>query len=158
MTAALNYKTIDRETSSAFLGVERSARGLRWVERLDPAQGEDFGWERVKTRGTLQPLGDAEAGAAAAAHFVPAPDLARAAALKASRDHATLLDEGLVDKLWGFLTLWDGTVRLPADPSAEARFRLVIAEYEEYLVDDDAPILLPADEHATVIHTEETDR
>ncbi|MGC1345293.1 MAG: DHH family phosphoesterase, partial [Methyloceanibacter sp.] len=38
MTAALNYKTIDRETSSAFLGVERSARGLRWVERLDPSR------------------------------------------------------------------------------------------------------------------------
>lgn len=38
MTAALSYKTIDREASSAFLGVERSARGLRWVERLDPSR------------------------------------------------------------------------------------------------------------------------
>ena len=36
VTAALSFKTMDRETSSAFLGVERSARGLRWVERLDP--------------------------------------------------------------------------------------------------------------------------
>jgi single-stranded-DNA-specific exonuclease len=38
MTAALSHKTIDREASSAFLGVERSARGLRWVERLDPSR------------------------------------------------------------------------------------------------------------------------
>ena len=38
MTAALSHKTIDREASSPFLGVERSARGLRWVERLDPSR------------------------------------------------------------------------------------------------------------------------
>jgi single-stranded-DNA-specific exonuclease len=38
VTAALNYKTIDREIPTAFLGVERSARGLRWVERLDPSR------------------------------------------------------------------------------------------------------------------------
>ena len=38
MTAALSYKTLDHEASSAFLGVERSARGLRWVERLDPSR------------------------------------------------------------------------------------------------------------------------
>lgn len=39
MTAALSYKTSDFAASSAYLGVERSARGLRWVERLDPARG-----------------------------------------------------------------------------------------------------------------------
>jgi single-stranded-DNA-specific exonuclease len=38
VTAALNYKTIDREIPTAFLGVERSARGLHWVERLDPSR------------------------------------------------------------------------------------------------------------------------
>ena len=38
MTAALSYKTLDHESSPAFLGVERSARGLRWVERLDPSR------------------------------------------------------------------------------------------------------------------------
>jgi single-stranded-DNA-specific exonuclease len=38
MTAALSYKTTDFAASSAYLGVERSARGLRWVERLDPAR------------------------------------------------------------------------------------------------------------------------
>lgn len=38
MTAALSLRAIDRGASSTFLGVERSARGLRWVERLDPAR------------------------------------------------------------------------------------------------------------------------
>ena len=38
MTAALSYKTADFPAPSAYLGVERSARGLRWVERLDPAR------------------------------------------------------------------------------------------------------------------------
>jgi single-stranded-DNA-specific exonuclease len=39
MTAALSYKTADFAATSAFLGVERSVRGLRWVERLDPSRG-----------------------------------------------------------------------------------------------------------------------
>jgi single-stranded-DNA-specific exonuclease len=38
VTAALSYKTLDHESPSAFLGVELSARGLRWVERLDPSR------------------------------------------------------------------------------------------------------------------------
>jgi len=38
VTAALSFKTLDNESPSAFLGVERSVRGLRWVERLDPSR------------------------------------------------------------------------------------------------------------------------
>ena len=34
--------------------------------------------------------------------------------------------------------LWEGTVKLPPRPP-ETRYRLVIAEYEEYLVDDEMP-------------------
>ncbi|MEP6763551.1 MAG: hypothetical protein ABJB66_04525 [Gemmatimonadaceae bacterium] len=37
------------------------------------------------------------------------------------------------------LTLWSGSVVLPKAPSASARLRLVVAEYEEYLADDDGP-------------------
>jgi hypothetical protein len=115
-----------------------------WIERLDPSQGEDFGWERVTTRGVVKPLRDAGAQTeaaprGAAARFVSAPELERAASLKAKGDHSALLGEGLVDTLLGFLTLWDGTVRLPAEPSQDDRFRLVVAEYEEYLVDDENP-------------------
>jgi single-stranded-DNA-specific exonuclease len=38
MTAALSCKTTDFDSTSAYLGVERSARGFRWVERLDSAR------------------------------------------------------------------------------------------------------------------------
>ncbi len=38
MTAAPNYKMVQGAASPAFLGVERSARGLRWVERLEPSR------------------------------------------------------------------------------------------------------------------------
>ena len=47
MTAALSYKTLDHEAPSAFLGVERSARGLRWVERLDPSRAADGAGHRA---------------------------------------------------------------------------------------------------------------
>ena len=38
MTAALKYPTAELAGTPAFLGVERSARGYRWVERLDPGR------------------------------------------------------------------------------------------------------------------------
>ena len=38
MTAALKYSEAESAPGTAFLGVERSARGYRWVERLDPAR------------------------------------------------------------------------------------------------------------------------
>jgi len=33
-------------------------------------------------------------------------------------------------------TLWDGTVTLSGAPAPDAQYRIVIAEYEEYLTDD----------------------
>ena len=38
MTAALKYRQADSENAPAMLGVERSARGSRWVERLAPGR------------------------------------------------------------------------------------------------------------------------
>ena len=38
MTAALKYPTADLASAPVLLGVERSARGYRWVERLDPGR------------------------------------------------------------------------------------------------------------------------
>ena len=35
--------------------------------------------------------------------------------------------------------LWQGEVVLPEPPSTDNRYRLVIAEYEEYLIDDEQP-------------------
>jgi len=38
VTAALKYPTADLASAPALLGVERSARFYRWVERLDPGR------------------------------------------------------------------------------------------------------------------------
>jgi single-stranded-DNA-specific exonuclease len=38
VTAALKYGRAEEEGARALLGVERSARGNRWAERLDPAR------------------------------------------------------------------------------------------------------------------------
>jgi len=38
VTAALNHKTVEDSVRSAFLGVEHSVRGFRWVERLEASR------------------------------------------------------------------------------------------------------------------------
>jgi single-stranded-DNA-specific exonuclease len=38
VTAVLSHKVVQGAASPAFLGVERSTRGLRWVERLEPSR------------------------------------------------------------------------------------------------------------------------
>jgi hypothetical protein len=89
----------------------------------------------------LNPTADASA-APAPAHafrFVAGPEIARARELHQSRHFGQLVAEGLVDKLFPFSNLWRGTVTVPEDFSPEARFRLVVAEFEEYLVDDLEP-------------------
>jgi hypothetical protein len=101
-----------------------------WVERLDSAKGEEFGWERV-------------------------PDVVRGHELLTDRRYGDVLSEYLVDKLFGFLTLWQGTVTLPAD---DARFRLVVAEYEEYLVDDSRPYdVVPTQKGRRLVFVEHVD-
>ncbi len=117
------------------------------LERLDASKGEDFGWERVASADGVRAQSPVIRGAGPAAapalggraRFVAAPKVARANELLAAGRHAELVSSGLVDVLRGFFELWDGTVTLPEDPSPEARFRLVVTEYEEYLVDDDRP-------------------
>ena len=118
-----------------------------WIERLDATKGEDFGWERVAAPDAVRPQRPVVAGAGPVVasalggreRFVAAPQVARANALLAAGRHTELVSSGLVGALRGFFELWDGTVVLPEDPSPEARLRLVVAEYEEYLVDDDRP-------------------
>jgi hypothetical protein len=114
-----------------------------WVERLDPRWGEDFGWTRVG--GTLvtqrvpipaapksAPLATIESlfgSAASATAYVQAAPPASGPAIFAK----SAISAGL--SLWR--TLWEGDVALPADDGA--RYRLVIAEHEEYVVDDNRP-------------------
>ena len=102
-----------------------------WVERLDEAEGEDFGWKRA---------GDAVVRPAARAARKPARVSARSRlrAQKAlsERRFDVVLEQRLIDQLFVVPPIWEGSVTLPA---GEGRYRIVIAEYEEYLVDDDRP-------------------
>jgi hypothetical protein len=116
-----------------------------WIERLDPAKGEDFGWERVSAPSTppSRTGAVAEANPAAVAHhevfaFEPADEVMRARELYRTRQFAELAAKELVGRVTSILKLWEGDVVLPAAQPG-ARFRLVVAEFEEYLVDDDRP-------------------
>jgi hypothetical protein len=62
--------------------------------------------------------------------------LVRATELLKASAHMAIVKEGLLDKVVPFVARWEGTVLLPEAPSEVRRYRLVIAEYEEYLVDD----------------------
>ncbi len=114
-----------------------------WVERLDPALGEDFGWQRV-AGAKITPDG-AAGGGGAPGHwsvidrFVSGERVARALELRAARRFDVLASERLIDTLLPVRPLWSGSVALPAGADPDDRYRIVIAEYEEYLVDDDRP-------------------
>ena len=110
-----------------------------WVERFDPARGEDFGWSR-ETRARVRNDRDVPP---------PPPILVnepRANNLLRHREFAALLDENLIDRVFVTPTLWQGQVTLPADAGRGTRYRLAIAEYEEYLIDDDNPYTFPIEE------------
>jgi hypothetical protein len=136
-----------------------------WVERLDPELGKDFGWKRLpgasvepisgKTvpsppdpgphRGAVEVaprLGAPELKLLAttrAASFLTADRIAERTELVKQRRFDELAVEGHVDAIFSLLLLWKGEVTLPASVGPQDRLRLVIAEYEEYLVDDNHP-------------------
>ena len=97
------------------------------VEKLDPALGEDFGWSRepaaIITRAGRVPL-PIGPGLATARH------LERAALAGQAIDIGPIL-------IWPIL--WQGTVKLPQPLPQGVRYRLVVEEYEEYLIDDTTP-------------------
>jgi hypothetical protein len=103
-----------------------------WVERFDAAFGDDFGWVResgaVVTRDTKR-------------HTKAATKTqrARASKLVKERRHDLLLKEGLIGSVLITPTLWQGSVMLPQAPGGGTRYRIAIAEYEEYLIDDETP-------------------
>ncbi|HKO95757.1 MAG TPA: hypothetical protein VJU86_02115 [Pyrinomonadaceae bacterium] len=109
-----------------------------WVERLDPTLGEDFGWSR-EPRAIIHNDED---------QLPIRPELIpglRATNLVRHREFEALLDENLIDHVFISPTLWQGTVTLP-EVADDVRLRLVIAEYEEYLIDDDKPYDYPVRE------------
>jgi hypothetical protein len=111
-----------------------------WVEELDPSKGEDFGWSRVPPGAGGPDILLHEPFMQALAAEKPIPqDLVRAKKLVASRNFVEAAKTGVLDSVLGIFRIWDGDVHLPAVPDQDSRYRLVIAEYEEYIVDDVDP-------------------
>jgi hypothetical protein len=110
-----------------------------WVERLNPALGEDFGWTREADAVIEPDDGRSKAGGRAPSKARISQEAALAKALAKSRDFEEIARADLIGRVRLVPSLWEGTVTLPERPSAGARYRLVVAEYEEYLVDGLAP-------------------
>lgn len=108
-----------------------------WVERLEPALGEDFGW--VREPGAFVRRDDGPIAGRRRAGSRIARERARAKKLLENRDFEELARADLIGRIRLVPALWEGTVTLPSPPSPGTRYRLVIAEYEEYLVDDTMP-------------------
>jgi hypothetical protein len=109
-----------------------------WVERLDPALGEDFGWRRepdAVVRPDVQPTRSAPMALPVSAASLRA----QALQLFRQRKFDVLLKENLIGRFLITPALWEGSVTLPQAPGGDVRYRLAIAEYEEYLVDDTRP-------------------
>ncbi|MEO7996565.1 MAG: hypothetical protein ABI852_03925 [Gemmatimonadaceae bacterium] len=82
-----------------------------WLEKLTPSQGEDFGWHKVAT-GTESTY---------------------------TQQLPPLTKNETPEMAFEWPTLWDGQIELPTAPSSSNRYRVVVAEYEEYLADGPTP-------------------
>jgi hypothetical protein len=116
-----------------------------WVERLDPRLGEDFGWQRtdhavISRRIPAAPSSPLQAAKLESVFGRGVTEVERVTAAKQPSIHGeTVLQPAhVIDKVQLWQTLWEGDVTLPA-PAAGVRYRLVIAEYEQYIVDNDHP-------------------
>ena len=128
-----------REIYMQAIDVAQSSVVEVWVERLDHMLGEDFGWKRESGAVVRPSKTQPHQPAVSPAGSPGAKPHARAADLLQYREFEALAEEELIGYVIATPTLWEGTVTLPQSPDASARFRLVIAEYEEYLVDDAEP-------------------
>jgi hypothetical protein len=103
-----------------------------WLERLDPAYGEDFGWQRIAQGVSVT------ATRLRRKRTPTAAQRSRITELVAKRQYATIVKEDLVDLVLSIAPIWEGDIVLPAFAPG-TRYRLVVVEYEEYLVDDSRP-------------------
>jgi hypothetical protein len=103
-----------------------------WLEKLDATLGEDFGWQRVPGV-VAKPVPKKKIKTAPRQLY----KTAYAGELIRKRKFDVLVKEGLLDPVFMIQPLFDGEIALPM--AQGDRYRLVIAEYEEYLVDDDRP-------------------
>jgi len=116
-----------------------------WVEKLNQAEGDDFGWERVSDAivkqdslivkpvdGNLKPERKID-------KTLLAQRNKRARDLRKAHDYTALLNENLIEPEFLQPVLWEGVVSLAPKASLDVPYRLVIAEYDEYLIDDQTP-------------------
>jgi hypothetical protein len=107
-----------------------------WIEKLDPALGEDLGWKH-----------DSSATVTVATPTTSIPSTPtdttferQRTTLFAQRKFSELaqnIQQFRPVRLWP--QLWTGSVTLPASRQPGDRYRIVIAEFEEYIVDDATP-------------------
>jgi hypothetical protein len=104
------------------------------VEELDASLGEDFGWRQIATGIPARPVAPPSPDSTADRTRLSADAVVRARHKLATGDFTSLLNEGLAERLSLAPLLWNGTVTLPSDHGS-AKLRIVVAEYEEYIVD-----------------------
>ncbi len=110
-----------------------------WVERFHSALGEDFGWQRESSVSVQRDTGLLKSGPAVKSKVRISKLRDRAKKLLRDREFEVLIDENLISTLFARPTLWEGTVTMPQVPIPSARYRIAVAEYEEYLIDDSRP-------------------
>lgn len=109
-----------------------------WVEQLNDKLGEDFGWERItntiirRTQRDMKTLSQSSE---------LAQQKQRAAKLLRMGQFDVIKRDDVINKIFWIQPLWDGDVTLPTIPQVGTRYRLVIAEYEEFLVDGKWPYI-----------------
>lgn len=121
-----------------------------WVERLEESRGEDFGWTPIsKATVEKKPPPSAPGRKSSPAEvfrkaqpFAPKVRDERFYA----EEEAVFLHGSMRDLGIHIPNLWDGTVTLPASGTGK-RCRLVVAEYEHYIIDDKDPYEGPPHAH-----------
>jgi hypothetical protein len=135
---SMSLRLLDGSVVSLVPAVVSPASAVEvWVERLDPGLGEDFGWVREPGAAVRADAGTRRVRRPARSRI--AREQKRAKTLLANRAFDDIARADLIGRIRVVPALWEGTVALPASQAPETRYRLVVAEYEEYLVDDEMP-------------------
>lgn len=103
-----------------------------WLEQLAPNFGEDFGWRRVAEGEPALQMAMLTTTQTATTALRMRKDRARK--LVQEHDYQRVVSESLLELTTEWPQLWSGSVVLPREPVG-TRFRVVVAEYEEYLAD-----------------------
>lgn len=110
-----------------------------WLEKLNAAQGEDFGWHKISD-GVQSPYTTSTntTGTQTKPVKQQAKPIGRQTTPVGTAFEPVSADSNL-EAHFEWPNLWSGSVQLPTAPSASARYRVVVAEYEQYLTDGADP-------------------